>query len=111
MRRRRNERDVDRFHPAIDRFDNVEQIRAAPGGQAARQIQLDHAAHGIAFFFSHGGRADFKFADADPSECRGDFELFVGRENDAGGLRAVAERGIDESESEAFRGVIDVVHL
>ena len=79
---------------------------AAPADGARRQPQRQHGADAVALVLAHRRDADLQLGDAGVIERARDRQLLVEGEGDAGGLFAVAQRGVvDRRPARRFGGV------
>ena len=91
-------------HAAVLRQRQIVGPHAAPDHQAGTAEAGGHdGADAVALFLAHGGNADFKLGDAGRVQGAGDGDLLIDGEGDAGGLFAVAQRGVVDRDEARFK--------
>jgi hypothetical protein len=95
---------VDDGNAAALRLLQIVGPHAAPDHQSGTAETRGHdGATAVALFLAHGGNADFKLGNAGRVEGAGDGDLLIDGEGHAGGLFAVAKRGVIDRDEARFK--------
>jgi hypothetical protein len=102
---RHRQRQVQQRHRAGAGGGEIVRRHARPHHQARPEPGGGDGGDGLALRPAHGRDADFKFRHAGRSERPGDGQLLVDSERHAGGLLAVAQRGVVDDDRWQWHGV------